>query len=48
VIVVAIKRSDGRVEFPPSGDEIMAAGDSLVLLGRRRDLDLFRQKSLGD
>jgi voltage-gated potassium channel len=47
VIVVAIKRSDGRVEFPPSGDEIMAAGDSLVILGRREDLDLFRHKSLG-
>jgi voltage-gated potassium channel len=47
VIVVAIKRSDGRVEFPPSGDEIMAAGESLVLLGRREDLDLFRQKSSG-
>jgi voltage-gated potassium channel len=44
VIVVAIKRSDGRVEFPPSGDEIMAVGDSLVLLGRRADLDQFRQQ----
>ncbi len=47
VIVVAIKRSDGRVEFPPSGDEIMAAGDSVVLLGRRPDLDQFRQQYLG-
>jgi len=47
VIVVAIKRSDGRVEFPPSGDEIMAAGDSLVLLGRRPDLDRFRQQYFG-
>jgi voltage-gated potassium channel len=47
VIVVAIKRSDGRVEFPPSGDEIMAAGDSLVLLGRRQDLDKFRHESRG-
>jgi len=44
VIVVAIKRSDGRVEFPPSGDEIMAVGDSLVLLGRRPDLDQLRRQ----
>jgi voltage-gated potassium channel len=47
VIVVAIKRADGRVEFPPSGDEIMEAGDSVVLLGRRQNLDEFRAQYLG-
>jgi Trk K+ transport system NAD-binding subunit len=47
VIVVAIKRADGQVEFPPSGDEILAAGDSVVLLGRRAHLDQFRQEYLG-
>ena len=35
VIVVAIKRADGRLVFPPSGDEIISAGDTVVLLGRR-------------
>jgi voltage-gated potassium channel len=44
VIVVAIKRSDGRVEFPPSGDEIISSGDAVVVLGRRSDLDQFRQQ----
>jgi len=44
VIVVAIKRADGRLEFPPSGDESLAAGDSLVLLGRRTNLDHFRRE----
>jgi voltage-gated potassium channel len=47
VIVVAIKRADGQLEFPPDGDEIMAAGDSVVLLGRRPHLDQFREQYFG-
>jgi voltage-gated potassium channel len=47
VIVIAIKRADGQLEFPPSGDEIVAAGDSVVLLGRRPHLDQFREQYLG-
>jgi voltage-gated potassium channel len=47
VIVVAIKRADGRLEFPPTGDEIMSTGDRVVLLGRRENLDQFRQQYLG-
>ena len=35
VIVIAVKRADGRVEFPPRGDEPFAPGDSIVVLGRR-------------
>jgi voltage-gated potassium channel len=46
VIVVAIKRVDGRVEFPPSGDEILAPGDVVVLLGNRASLDQFRRQFL--
>jgi voltage-gated potassium channel len=42
VMVIAVKRADGRVEFPPSGDEPFAAGDIAVLLGSRKNLDLFR------
>ena len=42
VIVIAVKRLDGRVEFPPSGDEPLAQGDSIVVLGRRSNLDQFR------
>jgi voltage-gated potassium channel len=44
VIVIAIKRADGHVEFPPSGDHPFAPGDSIVLLGRRANLDQFREK----
>ena len=43
VMVIAVKRADGRVEFPPSGDEPLADGDSIVLLGRRSNLDHFRK-----
>ncbi|MGA2706078.1 MAG: potassium channel protein [Isosphaeraceae bacterium] len=44
VLVMAIKRADGRVEFPPSGDNPLEPGDSIVLLGRRASLDQFREK----
>jgi voltage-gated potassium channel len=43
VIVIAIKRGDGRLEFPPMGDEIFAPGDSIVLMGQRLHLEQFRQ-----
>jgi voltage-gated potassium channel len=44
VIVIAIKRADGRLEFPPSGDEVLAPGDTIVILGNRADLDQFRRQ----
>jgi voltage-gated potassium channel len=42
VMVIAVKRADGRVEFPPSGDEPFAAGDVAVILGRRSNIESFR------
>jgi voltage-gated potassium channel len=44
VIVIAVKRSDGQVEFPPTGNTPFEPGDSIVLLGRRANLDQFREK----
>jgi voltage-gated potassium channel len=44
VIVVAVKRADGRVEFPPTGDEPFAEADSIVVLGRRSNLDQLRKE----
>ena len=40
VVVVAIQRSDGRMEFNPSPDAVMRAGDHLVVLGH---LDKLRE-----
>jgi voltage-gated potassium channel len=48
VIVVAVKRGDGRLEFPAASDETLFAGDSLVVLGRREHLDQFRRDNLGE
>jgi voltage-gated potassium channel len=42
MIVIAVKRVDGRVQFPPPGDEPLLAGDSIVVLGRRANLNQFR------
>lgn len=42
-IVIAVKRVDGRVEFPPPGDIPLVPGDSIVVLGRRSNLDQFRR-----
>ncbi len=38
VIVVGIRREDGRMEFNPASDAIMKAGDQLVVLGRPDEL----------
>lgn len=38
IIVVAIKRKDGRMEFNPEPDCVMRAGDQLVVLGRPENL----------
>ena len=42
VIVVAIKRSDGQVVFPPGSEDLLHIGDTIVLLGHRSSLDQFR------
>jgi voltage-gated potassium channel len=44
VIVIAVKRADGHVEFPPVGDRRFVSGDVIVLLGRRTNLDQFRHE----
>ena len=43
IIAIAIKRADGRVEFPPPSEAPLAQGDSIVVLGRRSNLDHFRK-----
>ena len=44
VIVVGIERSGGQLEFNPSPEAVMQAGDQLVVLGRGsslRDLEVL-------
>jgi Trk K+ transport system NAD-binding subunit len=42
VVIIAIKRAEGQVIFPPSGTESLANGDKIVLLGRGPNLEQFR------
>jgi voltage-gated potassium channel len=39
IIIVAIKRASGEMVFNPPGDALMAAGDTLISLGSREQLD---------
>ena len=38
VVVVGIRRADGRMDFNPEPEMVMRAGDDLVVLGRARSL----------
>jgi voltage-gated potassium channel len=46
VVVVALKRADGRLEFPLEGGETIAAGDRVVLLGGPGHIREFREQFL--
>ena len=39
IIIVAIKRADGRMVFNPAPDAILSEGDVLITLGHRQQLD---------
>jgi voltage-gated potassium channel len=42
VMAIAVKRHNGSLEFPPSPDTRLEGGDTLVVIGRRNQVDLFR------
>jgi voltage-gated potassium channel len=42
VVVVAVKRREGEMQFPASNTDPLEAGDVLVVLGRRTHIDQFR------
>ena len=43
LILVAIKRADGEMLFNPSHDTPILAGDTLIALGLRKNLDALEQ-----
>jgi voltage-gated potassium channel len=43
LILVAIKRADGELLFNPSHDTPILAGDTLIALGLRKNLDALEQ-----
>jgi len=43
IILVAIKKGDGRMVFNPAADTVIQAGDLLITLGHRQQLDRLEQ-----
>jgi voltage-gated potassium channel len=43
IIIVAIKRLEGRMVFNPAPDELLTVGDVLIALGHRQQLDRLEQ-----
>jgi voltage-gated potassium channel len=48
VIVVAIKRSSGHMQFNPSPEDTLQVGDQLVLLGDAAQLKALETAARGD
>lgn len=47
VIVVAINRADGHMQFNPSPEDVLRAGDQLVLLGDTKQLKALEEAARG-
>ncbi len=47
IIIVAIKRSDGRMEFNPSPESILHGGDCLIALGQPAQLKVLEEITNG-
>ena len=47
VIIVAIKKAAGQMLFNPPGDAYMEAGDTLIALGHRQQLDQLEKQAAG-
>jgi voltage-gated potassium channel len=47
VMVVAIMKPDGKMAFNPSPDAVLEAGDLLIALGRREQLDRLVEIAAG-
>jgi len=43
VIIVAIKKAEGPMQYNPPGDAVMSVGDVLIALGHRQQLDQLDQ-----
>ena len=48
VLIVGIKRADGKIEFNPSADTIIKAEDIIIGIGNSENLNLLSQISIGE
>jgi len=44
LIVVAIRRGDGTMDFNPSPESVIRAGDELVVLGRPQSVKALEER----
>ena len=45
LIIIAIKKSDGRMEFNPGPNTIIHGNDTLIAMGKRKDLEVFENEA---
>jgi voltage-gated potassium channel len=45
LIIIAIKKSDGRMEFNPGPNTIIHGNDTLIAMGKRKDLEVFEYEA---
>jgi voltage-gated potassium channel len=45
LIIIAIKKSDGRMEFNPGPNTIIYGNDTLIAMGKRKDLEVFEKEA---
>lgn len=43
LMVIAVRHGDGRLEFNPGGDTTFQIGTTVMVMGRREDIDRFRE-----
>jgi voltage-gated potassium channel len=45
LIIIAIKKADGRMEFNPGPNTVIQGNDTLITMGKRQDLEVFENKA---
>jgi voltage-gated potassium channel len=45
LIIIAIKKSDGRMEFNPGPNTVIHDNDILIAMGKRKDLEVFEKEA---
>jgi voltage-gated potassium channel len=45
LIIIAIKKSDGRMEFNPGPNTVIHGNDTLIAMGKRKDLEVFEYEA---
>jgi len=48
IIIIGIKRANGKIEFNPSAETFIEAGDTLIALGKSENLYTFSQIAKGE